>query len=69
MDFTDLQILGTATSDAKETRERIMTVVRDYTRAFFDRYLKGMRSPPVEATVPNHFVESVERFGPGKRSR
>jgi hypothetical protein len=69
MDFTDLQILGTATSDAKETRERIMTVVRDYTRAFFDRYLKGMRSPLVEATVPNQFVESVKRFGPGKRSR
>jgi pimeloyl-ACP methyl ester carboxylesterase len=69
MDFTDLQILGAATSEAKETRERILTVVRDYTRAFFDRYLKGMRSPLLDAKPPNQFVESVERFGPGKRSR
>ena len=45
MDFTDLQVLGAPTSDERETRERIMAVVRDYTRAFFDRYLKGMRSP------------------------
>ena len=44
-------------------------VVMDYTRAFFDRYLKGMRSPLLDAKVPNVFVESVERFGRGKRSR
>jgi pimeloyl-ACP methyl ester carboxylesterase len=69
MDFTDLQILGAAPSDEYATRERIMSVVRDYTRAFFDRYLKGMKSPLLDARVPNQFVESVERFGPGKRSR
>lgn len=69
MDFTDLQVLGASTSAERETRERIMAVVRDYTRAFFDRYLKGMRSPLLEARVSNQFVESVERFGHGKRSR
>ena len=68
-DFTDLQVLGAPTSDERETRERIMAVVRDYTRAFFDRYLKGMRSPLLDAKVTDQFVESVERFGPGKRSR
>jgi hypothetical protein len=69
MDFTDLQVLGAPTSDERETRERIMAVVRDYTRAFFDRYLKGMRSPLLDAKVTDQFVESVERFAPGKRSR
>ena len=70
MDFTDLQLLGALTSDERETRERIMAVVRNYTRAFFDRYLKGMRSPPLDAKVTDQFVESVERFGPaGKYSR
>lgn len=68
-DFTDLQVLGAPTSDERKTRERIMAVVRDYTRAFFDRRLKGMRSPLLDAKVPNQFVESIERFGPGKRSR
>ena len=69
MDFTDLRVLGAPTGDERETRERIMAVVRDYTRAFFDRYLKGMRSPLLDAKVPNQFVKSVERFGPGKRSK
>jgi predicted dienelactone hydrolase len=68
-DFTDLQVLGAPTSDERETRERIMAVVRDYTRAFFDRHLKGMRSPLLDAKVTDQFVESVERFAPGKRSR
>jgi predicted dienelactone hydrolase len=69
MDFTDLQILGAPTSDERETRERSMAAVRDYTRAFFDRYLKGMRSPLLAAKVKDQFVESVEKFGSGKRSR
>jgi predicted dienelactone hydrolase len=69
MDFTDLQVLGAPTSEERETRERIMAVVRADTRAFFDRYLKGMRSPLLDAKVTDRFVESVERFGPGKRSR
>jgi len=69
MDFTDLQILGAVTRDERETRERIMAVVTEYTRAFFDRYLKGMRSPLLDAKVPNQFVESVERFGRGKRPK
>jgi hypothetical protein len=69
MDFTDLQVLGAPTKDKAETRERMMAVVRDYTRAFFDRYFKGMKSPLLYAKVTDQFVESVERFGPGKRSR
>jgi hypothetical protein len=69
IDFTDLQVMGALTSDERETRERIMAVVRDYTRAFFDRRLKGMRSPLLDAKVTDQFVESVERFAPGKRSR
>src|SRR5258708_21457639 len=40
MDFTDLQILCASTSDETETLERVMALVRDYTRAFFDPYLK-----------------------------
>ena len=68
-DFTDLPVLGALTSDEREARERILAVVRDYTRTLFDRYLKGVRSPLLDGKVPNQLVESVERFGPGKRSK
>jgi hypothetical protein len=41
-----------------------MAVVREYTRAFFDRYLKSMKSPVLDAKASNQLVEAVQRFGP-----
>jgi hypothetical protein len=69
MDFTDLQVLGAPTSDEREMRARTLAVVRDYTRAFFGQYLRGVRSPLLDGKMPNRLVESVEKFGPGKRSK
>jgi hypothetical protein len=69
MDFSGLPVLGTRPDDERQTKERIMAVVREYTRAFFDRYLKSMRSPVLDAKASNQFVEAVQRFGPAKRSK
>ena len=40
MDFSDLPILSASTVTEANTNLRTMAVIRDYTRAFFDRYLK-----------------------------
>jgi queuine/archaeosine tRNA-ribosyltransferase len=69
MDFTDLQVLGAPPGEERETRERVLAVVKNYTRAFFDRHVRGVRSPLLEARVPTRFVEAVQRFGPAKRSK
>jgi predicted dienelactone hydrolase len=69
MDFSGLPVLGTRPDDERQTKERIMAVVGEYTRAFFDRYLKSMRSPILDAKASIQFVEAVQRFGPAKRLR
>jgi len=67
MDFSDLQVLGAPTDQERETRGRTLAVINDYARAFFDRYLKGMKSPLLDAKAPNQIVDYVERFDPAKR--
>jgi hypothetical protein len=44
-----------------------MAVVRDYTRAFFDKYLKGVKTPLLDGKAKGEFVEVVERLGPVKQ--
>ncbi len=68
MDFSDLPILGARDRDEAETRARVLEVVRNYTRAFFDKYLSGMTAPLLDGKNTNQLVETVERFGPAKRS-
>jgi hypothetical protein len=46
-----------------------LEVVRNYTRAFFDKYLRGMRAPLLDKKDTNPLVEAVQRFGPAKRSK
>jgi pimeloyl-ACP methyl ester carboxylesterase len=66
MDFSDLPILSASTVTEADTHMRIMAVVRDYTRAFFDRYLKEARATLLDEKASSQFVEAVERFGPAK---
>jgi predicted dienelactone hydrolase len=64
MDFSDLQILGAATAEESEARRQFLAAVSRYTRAFFDRHLRGVRSAFLEASPTDAFVEEVRRFAP-----
>ena len=67
MDFSDLPILSASTVAEADTHMRIMALVRDYTRAFFDRYLREAKAPLLDEKAHSQFVEAVERFGPAKQ--
>ncbi len=64
MDFSDLPLLGAGTREEWETKRRVLGVATAYTRAFFDRHLKGIRSPPLEGKNSDPLVEAVETFAP-----
>jgi hypothetical protein len=49
-------------------RARVLEVVRVYTRAFFDKYLSGMKTPLLDGKNTNPLVEAVQRFPRAKRS-
>ena len=68
MDFSDLPVLGARDRAESETRARVLEVVRDYTRTFFDHYLKGMKTPMLDGRSTNPLVENVQRLAPAKRS-
>jgi len=67
MDFSDLQILGARDGSEKETREHVMAIVRSYTRAFFDKYLRGMNTSLLDGNTTDPLVERVQYLGPMKR--
>ena len=67
MDFGDLQILGAKDRSERERRERVMGIIRSYTRAFFDKFLMETKSPFLEGRAGDPLVEGVEFFGPAKR--
>jgi len=67
MDFSDLQILGARDGTETETREHVMSIVRNYTRAFFDKYLKGTNTPVLDGNATDPLVERVEFFKPTQR--
>jgi pimeloyl-ACP methyl ester carboxylesterase len=68
MDFSDLPYLGARARAEAETRARVLEAARDYTRAFFDRYVKGMKAPLLDGQVTSPVVETVEFFAPAKHS-
>ena len=68
MDFSDLPVLAASSAMEANTRTRVMEAVRDYTRAFFDKYLTGAKAPLLGERPTNHFVGVVERFGPANQS-
>ena len=69
MDFSDIQILGASNRAEREMRERFLSVVKSYTRAFFDLHLKGIRSPLLVAGKRDQLVEAVQTYRPTKRGK
>jgi platelet-activating factor acetylhydrolase isoform II len=67
MDFSDLPLLGAKNSSELNRRNDVMRVVRSYTRAFFDKYVRNMKEPLLDGGVSDPLIESVERFDPAKR--
>lgn len=68
-DFGDLPLLQSRDGVEAETRARVLGVVRSYTRAFFDKTLKGAKTPLLDGMRADEFVEKVQRFEPAKRRR
>src|SRR5262249_30078971 len=69
MDFSDLQVLGARTRAEQEIRERVLSLVKSYTRAFFGMHLTGLKSPLLDGRNRDQLVESVQKFGAAKRGR
>ena len=66
MDFSDLPLLGARSTAETATRARVLETVGSYTRAFFDKHLKGVRAPLLERQQMNDVVEAVQRFPPAQ---
>ena len=66
-DFGDLPLLQSRDRAEAETRTRVLGVVRSYTRAFFDKYVRGTKAPLLDGKVASEFVEAVQWFEPAKR--
>lgn len=66
MDLSDLPVLGARDRVDGKRRAAILAVVRSYTLAFFDRYLRGMKVELLDEPVTSEFVEAVQKFAPTK---
>ena len=66
MDFSDLPLLAAHESPDEERRARVLAIVRSYTLAFFNQYLKATRSGPLNETAASEFVDAVQRFEPAR---
>ena len=67
MHFSDLPLLQASDIEEAQTAVQVLAIVRSYTLAFFDKMLRGTRSPLLEGSVPITFVDGVHHFKPGKR--
>ena len=61
MDFTDLPILGALTPADEDLRTRVLSLVRKWTLAFFDRCLRA-RGPALSDRAEPVEFETVRRF-------
>ncbi|SRR5580704_5310394 len=66
MDFSDLPVLGARDRVDAGRRAAILAVVRRYTLAFFDKYLRGMKPELLDEPPTDEFVESLQKFAPAK---
>jgi hypothetical protein len=65
--FSDLQVLSARNDAELAQRLRVLTVIRSYTRAFFDRHVRGSKAPLLDRPVPDEILESMETFGTAVR--
>jgi hypothetical protein len=66
-DFGDLPLLQSRDSGEAAARARILATVRSYTRAFFDKHLRGSATPLLDHRTTSEFVVAVESFPPARR--
>jgi len=67
MDFSDLQVLSAKDSTELDHRILVLALVRSYTLAFFDKYVRDMKAPLFDRSTPDQVLESVEKFSPARR--
>jgi len=63
-DFGDLPLLQAADDREADKRAHVLRVVTDFTRAFFDKTLKGSKPPLPDPSATGGIVERVEEFPP-----
>jgi hypothetical protein len=66
MDFSDLPWLAARDNADAEKRRGLLAIVRSYTLAFFNKYLRGMKGAMLDQTPTSEFIDEVQRFGPAR---
>lgn len=62
MSFSDLPMLEARDAVEAARRARVFEVTSRYTRAFFDKLLRGMEAPLLDEGPKSEFVDSVQRY-------
>ena len=70
MSFSDLMMLQAPNSTELGLSTRVFQVTSRYTRAFFDKTLRGMKAPLLDGGSKSEFVDSVRRYprAPARKS-
>ena len=68
-DFGDLPLLQSRDLAEADHHTQILSVVRNYTRSFFDKTLKGTKATLLDDNAVNEFVDVVETFPPATRPK
>jgi predicted dienelactone hydrolase len=62
MSFSDLPVLNARDSAEAATRTRVLRTTSNYTLAFFDKTLRGMKEPLLDGSTTGEFVDLVQKF-------
>ena len=65
--FTDNPLLEANTLSVYRNRARTLQVIRDYTRAFFDKYLMAKNTKLLESPLTEYPEVKMDRFGASVR--
>ena len=69
MSFSDLPMLQASNQTEAEFRAKVLRLILDYNRSFFDKYLRGRAAPLLDEPTHSEFVDSIQRFPSGRRDR
>jgi predicted dienelactone hydrolase len=62
MDFSDLPLIGAFGGPDAEARVGVIQIIRSLTRAFFDKTLRGLSAPELDARGGSGLVQALEFF-------
>jgi hypothetical protein len=63
--FSDHPLLETNTQSTSERNQKLLQIIRDYTRAFFDKYFVSNGNSLLDSPSTGPPEVTVERFGAG----